>query len=294
MKTKNNATPVKLIVTCIIILLFASCAQEKYNESLSIKDMTRDEAVEILPEKTGFKTLQTTAIANQLQVKTPKDLKIIKTATTRYKVADVQKATKQIKSMALTYGAYISDLKYKNTLYEKQNKFTIKVPNTYFDAMMDSIATTALFVEFENISTKDVTEEYVDIATRLQTKLEVKKRYETVLKKNAVTVEDILLTEEKLRAIQEEIEAAQGRLKYLSEKVAYSTIHIDVFEVVEYTEEPESYTKTFADKAGNGFSFGWGMIEALLLGLIHIWPLVLIVLFVVMLLKYFRNKKRRL
>ena len=33
---------------------------------------------------------------------------------------------------------------------------------------------------------------------------------------------DILKTEDKLRVIQEEIESAQGRLKYLTNKVSYN------------------------------------------------------------------------
>lgn len=288
MKTKNQSVLIKLSII-FTVFLFVSCAQEKYNESVSIEELSSDK---IINDEDNFRFKETGKQPNSLEIETPKDLKIIKTATTRYKVTDVQKATKEIKKLATRYGAYISDLKYKNTLYEKQNKFTIKVPNAYFDVLMDSIATKALFVEFENITTKDVTEEYVDIETRLKTKMEVKERYEGVLKSKAKTVEDILLTEEKLRVIQEEIEASQGRLKYLKEKVAYSTINIDVFEVVEYKEEPESYTKTFADKAGNGFSFGWKIIEGFLIAIIHMWPIILIVVSIIALLKFYRRKKR--
>lgn len=49
---------------------------------------------------------------------------------------------------------------------------------------MDSINSVVEFVEFENITTKDVTEEYIDLETRLKTKQEVKQRYEDILCKN--------------------------------------------------------------------------------------------------------------
>ncbi|MBQ0740603.1 DUF4349 domain-containing protein, partial [Aquimarina celericrescens] len=88
-----------------------------------------------------------------------------------------------------------------------------------FDIVLDSICKTAEFVDFKNISTIDVTEEYVDITSRLKTKVEVKQRYETILRTKAKTVEDILMAEEKLSKLQEEIESAQGRLKYLGSKV---------------------------------------------------------------------------
>ena len=80
---------------------------------------------------------------------------------------------------------------------------------------MDSINNSVEFIDYENITTKDVTEEYIDLESRLNTKLEVKQRYESILRKQAKTVKDILATEEKLQIIQEEIESVQGRLKYL-------------------------------------------------------------------------------
>ena len=152
---------------------------------------------------------------------------------------------------------------------------------------MDSVNTVVDFVEYENIKTKDVTEEYIDLETRLKTKREVKARYEAILRKNAKTVEDILLTEDKLRIIQEEIESAQGRLKYLSSKVAFSTIQIDLYESVEYVEEPEAYTKTFLDETKQGLANGWCFIESFVIVLVNIWPLLIIGLII-----FFWLKKR--
>ncbi len=206
----------------------------------------------------------------------PLNLKIIKSANARYKVKNVKEATYKIKAIAQKHGAYISDLRFQNDLYKKENRFTIKVPQKYFDIVMDSVNAVVDFVEYENITTKDVTEEYIDLETRLKTKLEVKARYESILRKNAKTVEDILKTEDKLRIIQEEIESAQGRLKYLTNKVSFSTIQIDLYESVDYVEEPENYTKTFLDKSKEGVSNGWFFIEAFIIVLINIWPLLIV------------------
>jgi hypothetical protein len=167
----------------------------------------------------------------------------------------------------------------------------LKVPQQSFDVLMDSIRHVVEFVEFETITTQDVTEEYLDIEARLKTKLEVKARYEAVLRKQAKTVEDILKTEEKLRIIQEEIESAQGRLKYLTNKVAYSTIQIDLYQEVEYKEEPVSYKKTFWDKTMESLSFGWDMIQGLVLAILHIWPLTILGILLFVWFKRRRLKK---
>jgi hypothetical protein len=276
MRTINSKIISKASWLLLVFTLLFSCHDgANYSEELKMSEVDVDESFEAVEtmgaEETPIMTFKPDATAT----KTPTDLKIIKTASARYKVKDVKVATGQIRAISLKYDAYISDLRYENNLYQKENRLTIKVPQQHFDLIMDSIGKVVEFVEYENITTKDVTEKYVDLQGRLATKLEVKKRYEEILRRNAKTVKDILDTEEKLRVLQEEIESAQGRLKYLTNRVAYSTIQIDLYETVEYTEKPTSYEKTFGDKTKEGLSFGWNMIEAIILFFIHIWPLIL-------------------
>jgi len=285
MKTNSMKSIAKIGIVLMALITLHACNQSRsYKESMAVSEVDITENFEGT-ERSPIPKMTTHEVSETV----PEALKIIKTAHARYKVTHVKEATKAVTEIATTYGGYISDQRFENTLYEKQNRFTIKIPQAYFDTVMDSIESVAVFVEFENISTKDVTEEYVDIEARLKTKLEVKARYKDILRRNAKTVEDILATEEKLRILQEEIESAQGRLKYLSGKVAYSTIQVDLFETVEYKEEPASYEKSFGDKSKNGFAFGWGIIETIVLFCIHIWPIFIILMG---LLFIFRKKLR--
>ncbi|WP_223032405.1 DUF4349 domain-containing protein [Hanstruepera marina] len=267
------------ISALVICLISVSCNDNSYKESVVT------EAVDLSEDYESISAEETITNFAVKQNAVPIDLKIIKSASARYKVNDVKEATHKIKIIAQKHGAYISDLRFQNDLYKKENRFTIKVPHRYFDKIMDSVYTVVDFVEYENITTKDVSEEYIDLETRLKTKLEIKKRYEDILRKNAKTVEDILKTEDRLGVIQEEIEAAQGRLKYLTNKVAFSTIQIDLYETVDYVEEPKSYTKTFLDKTKEGLSNGWHFIEAFVIVLINIWPLIIIGVFTFVIIK---------
>ena len=143
--------------------------------------------------------------------------------------------------------------------------------------------------QHKNITSTDVSEEYVDLQTRLATKLEVKQRYDAILRSKAKTVEDLLKAEDKIRVLQEEIEAAQGRLKFLSNKVALSTIQIDLYQTVTYTETPKTLTTPFGSRAKKSVSLGWEMVQSIFLGLLYIWPLLLIALGV---LAYFKYRKK--
>ncbi|WP_346881588.1 DUF4349 domain-containing protein [uncultured Algibacter sp.] len=290
MKAKSLKILFKFSIINFILFTCIACNQrQNYKEQISVKTAEINENFESVSTDQSQKNI----LSNNASVNViPKNLKIIKSAQAKYKVKNIKIATHQIKQIAYKYNAYISDLRFENNLYKKENRFTIKVPEQYFDAVMDSISIFSEFIDYENITTQDVTEEYLDIQTRLNTKLEVKKRYETILRKNAKTVEDILATEDKLRIIQEDIEASQGRLNYLTNKVSYSTIQIDLYETVDYKEEPKTYNKSFWSKITDGLSAGWKSLEYIFIGLIYVWPLIIIGIIVFVLIKKrLKNKK---
>ncbi len=286
MKVKTLKTVFKIFLIHIVCFLIVSCHQNNLKENVALSPISLNDS-----HKSTTNELQDTNQPNETS--SQKHLKIITTAQVRYKVKKVKAATKIIKQQVTQHHGYISDLKFENNLYKLENRFTIKIPQQHFEAMMDSIVQVADFVDYENITTEDVTAQYVDIQTRLKTKLEVKARYEAILRKNAKTVEDILATEEKLRVIQEEIEAAQGKINYLSHKVAYSTIEIDLYETFDYEEEPESYTKTFWSKLKEGVLFGGQCIETIFIGLIYIWPFLIIGAILLYSRKYRKNRIKK-
>lgn len=277
----------KLSTFLMFVVLIIGCSnREPHYENISVSEVDVKENFESvkIDETENFSINDKTTIK-------PKDLKIIKSATTKYKVKDVKVVTNKIKKVTALYRGYISDLRFENNLYKKENRFTIKVPEEFFDSLMDSISSFSEFIDYENVTTKDVTEDYIDTHSRLTTKEEVKNRYETILRKKAKTVKDILATEDKLRIIQEEIDAAKGKLKYISNKVAYSTIQIDLYETVDYKEEPLVYKKTFKTKFNNGVLFGWELLQSLFIGVIYLWPLLLIVFIVLLFVKMKRKKQ---
>ncbi|MBG6131157.1 hypothetical protein IWQ47_002627 [Aquimarina sp. EL_43] len=281
---KTNKFKISRIIILIgITVLGYSCANSENKYALESEHIMLEDTGEtpvLSSIESGEQTKEATLLDSD-RMKTKKNnvdatLKIIKNANCRIKVKDVEKATVLAKKIALKYQGYISDERFTNTNYTKENRFTIRIPQDQFDTVLDSVCGLAEFVDYKNISTVDVTEEYIDITSRLQTKLDVKERYETILRTRAKTVEDILKTEEKLSLLQEEIESAQGRLKYLSNKVSYSTIQVDVYQTIIPKDEPVGYKPHFLDKAKQGLSFGWSIIENLTLLLFYIWPLLVL------------------
>lgn len=205
---------------------------------------------------------------------------LIKTADLRFRVKDVELSTENIEAMAAKAEGFVSNSSLRSSNSEVSNYITIRVPAKNFDVLLKSISKESEYMERKEIHTEDVTEEYIDIQTRLKTKKEVEQRYIQILKEKAKTVQDIYTAEEQIRIIREEIEAKEGRLNYLQNQVAYSTITVDLFQQVEYKENPEELTYTFGHRLEDSVGSGWNVVVNIFLGLLSLWPLWIISLII--------------
>ncbi|MFH2096460.1 MAG: DUF4349 domain-containing protein, partial [Bacteroidota bacterium] len=74
---------------------------------------------------------------------------------------------------------------------------------------------------------------------------------------------------DKIRVIREEIEAKEGRLKFLQDQVAYSTITV---EIKQYFESDKN-EPGFFEEVGDALGTGWEGFLAIIVGLLYLWPL---------------------
>ena len=207
--------------------------------------------------------------------------KMIWTADIQFQVNDVETSTKALQEITTKYGGFMSSMNLSSTNYRISNTIQIRIANNKFNQLLDDFQSEAIFVDELNIRSNDVTEEFIDIQTRLKTKKEVRDRYIDVLRNKAGDVKDIIRAEEAIRKITEEIEAKEGRLRYLKDKLSYSTITATIYQEVDYKDEPKIYRKPYAKKLLEGLGNGWSFIKGFVLVLANIWPLLLLIGFVI-------------
>ena len=109
--------------------------------------------------------------------------KIIKNGNLRFETDDLGKTYNQILSLTKKYKATIqndSEGKNYNSVYKD---LTIRVPNQNFDAFIQDISAGVPYFDTKEISSEDVTEEYIDVASRIKTKKALEARYLELLKK---------------------------------------------------------------------------------------------------------------
>ncbi len=204
------------------------------------------------------------------------DKKVIKTAHVGFETDSANYTAQRINSICREFGAYVSKEKTDNSSYRITTEITLRTPTQHFDAILEKLTTGVKKLDYQNVDAKDVTEQFVDIKARLKAKKEVEKRYIELLGK-AKTIEEILSIEERIRRIQEEIEAKTGRLRYLQDQVSYSTIHLEYYQNKE-TKVVVAKGPGFFGKSLTAIKKGWDGMLGFVVGILHIWPLVLILI----------------
>jgi hypothetical protein len=270
-----------VLISCLLLLLLFSCDSNPQGDYENSESDSKGAPNSTQNSNAPF------------DAKAPSDIlakrKIIRTGEMKFKVKDLEKSTKVIQALTEKCNGFISNMDQNNSSYLASNILAVRIPIDQFDYFLFQIKEEAQYADYIRVNAKDVTEEFIDIENRLKTKKEVQRRYIEILQNKAKTVEDVLAAEEKIRVIQEEIESREGRLRYLKDNVALSTINIEMYQETEHTAAVV-YKEGFFSKAKGGFVNGWDFILGLLVGLINIWPILLIISLVIL----FRKKLKRM
>ncbi|WP_415060742.1 DUF4349 domain-containing protein [Flavobacterium sp.] len=213
--------------------------------------------------------------------------KIIKESNLRYETQDLDATYQQIIATVKKNKAYVqSDAEGKdyNSLYRT---ITVRIPNANFDAFLADVGKGVAYFDRKEISAQDVTSEFIDIEARLKAKKTLEARYLELLSK-ATKVSEILEIEKELSVIREEIEAKEGQLKYLQNRVSLSTVTIEFYKKVANAEDA---TVSYGTKMWNAVKSGWNGISSFFIGLLHIWPFILILVAVIFIIRKKLKKK---
>lgn len=218
--------------------------------------------------------------------------KIIKDGNISVKTKDIITGKKNIDEVLKQLNAYYETEDLQNDDQRISYNLRVRVPAENFEKLIATLENGKEEVQSKSIQARDVTEEFVDIESRLKSKREYLNKYMSLLTR-ATTIKDILAIEENIRIIQEEIESREGRLKYLTDQVSFSTLSINLFSEKEYVYKPEQ-EDNFSERVKKALSNGWNSIVELLLVIFSIWPFVVIIIAGLVIFRKWKKRNRNL
>jgi hypothetical protein len=263
----------KLNLVIILIILVTSC--DRRSELKEDREMEVSQAVAVgngdassTPPKEATKQSQ--------------ERKLIKNGTLSFETNDIEKTRKEIEKLYKEFNGYLASENHFNYGERLQHEQEIRIPSQNFDPFVQKIEKLGTKIESRHISTQDVTEEFIDVEARLKTKKDLEARYLDLLKL-AKTVEDMLSIESQLGNVRAEIESMEGRLNFLNNQVAFSTIKISYYELT-------GVDFGFASKFVHSTKNGWDNLLTFLIAMINVWPFLMLMGIGAVL--YMRYKKR--
>jgi hypothetical protein len=155
---------------------------------------------------------------------------VIRTGEAFIEVDKVDPAVLKVRQLAAQVGGYIANSSISGGHDQiRQATIELKIPATKYEEAVGSLSTIGK-VETVNSTAQDVGEEFVDVTARVNNSRRLEERLISLLANRTGKLDEVLRVERELARVREEIERYEGRLRYLSARVAMSTLTITVHE----------------------------------------------------------------
>lgn len=155
---------------------------------------------------------------------------IIHQARLQINVKDIDKAQANIEAKVNKYEGYMVESNVHRDSENNMNAYIlVRIPEKKFQPFLTDAEETAAEVVERNVTGQDVTEQFIDLESRLKSKRAVEERLLEFMK-DAKKTEDLLKISSDLATTQEEIEVIVGQMNYLENQTSFSTIEISMNE----------------------------------------------------------------
>ncbi|HUE74637.1 MAG TPA: DUF4349 domain-containing protein [Pirellulaceae bacterium] len=208
--------------------------------------------------------------------------KIIYKATLWLTVEDFAATEKAITELVKQSGGYVSQFREDRSYGSlRGGQWIVRVPVARFDSVLDGASKLGVPTHRE-VEAEDITEEHVDLSARLKSKQGIEARLLELVKTKTGEVKDIVAVETELGRVREEIERVEGRLRFLADRVALTTITIHAHEQRGYRPQEATLMGKIAGTFWNSIDGMRTVAEAALLAAVALGPWLVLLLVVIL------------
>jgi hypothetical protein len=320
-----------LILTSAICLLHFSCSNNENSyveknapayadESLDYEmmessgnAMSRSASKSMETERTDYTEIIGSAISKNID----SGKLLIKTVDMNFRVDDVYKSTLKVESLAAEMGGYVSsnnlnsnvkwveltpiskDSSLETTTFSVNNYLTIRVPNNKLDATLKSLAKEIEFLDSRSIRAEDVSLQIKANQMIIENAAKFEQKLNEILKNRGGKVEDAIRAEELIQRKKEESDRAIIANVHLMDRIEFSTINVNIYQrdkiertVLPNIENIDAYRPNIFKRIADSIKTGWnGLVDAIAFIVQH-WGLIVALVFVYIIIKWYRRKNK--
>ena len=278
----KKITPILLMA--LAIALFMSCASKETSE------FAAEESPEMMASSSA-------AVENQKD----STQKFIRTAELKFKVKSVIKSTYDIENITARMGGFVtytnltSDVLSTNTKeisadssvivtrYVVTNSIIIRVPNTELDTTLKQIASNIVYLDSRVIKADDVSLQLLSNNLTIERSDKHEARLKNAIDNRGKKLNETTSAEELLLIKQEQADNARISNLSLKDQMNFSTINLTIYQNKEVTYEKianeknsKKYEPSFGFRILDALSFGWFILENIIVYLLNLWGLLLL------------------
>jgi len=161
------------------------------------------------------------------------DRKIIRNAEITIEVPSTTDAQHRVTSIAEAHGGFVvtSEAKQRESNDPAQRtldiKLVVRVPSNQFGSAFDEIKQLAGNTPAEQVTSQDVTEDFIDLEARIKTQKALEVQFLEIMRQ-AHKIEDALEVQRQIAEVRTEIEKLEGRKRFLENRSSLSTINVNI------------------------------------------------------------------
>ena len=264
-----------IFVGSLFLLFFNSCKQASHDEA-SMPATTKVLALNENPSVIDLGKAKDSTIASSEAIQQY----IIRSGDMSMISDDLNGSVALIKKLTKEAGGYITNESLNANSKISVAVMNLNIPVAKFEDFVMNLEKQDMTITGKNIKADDVTEEYIDLKTRLKNRKQLEQKYVSELKV-ANGNDNIYDLENKLNTIRTEIESAEGRMQYIEHFISYSTLQVEINSNI-------NTLNRWGIRFSNAFRSGYEGLMSVLVVLVYLWPLWLAIISILLL-----NKNRK-
>ena len=161
------------------------------------------------------------------------DRRIIRNADITIEVPSTTDAQHRVTSIAEAHGGFVvtSEAKQRESNDPAHRtldiKLVVRVPSNQFGSAFDEIRKLAGNTPAEQVTSQDVTENFIDLEARIKTQKALEVQFLEIMRQ-AHKIEDALEVQRQIAEVRTEIEKLEGRKRFLENRSSLSTINVNI------------------------------------------------------------------
>ena len=243
--------------------------------------------------------------------------KFVRKADVSMEVENVYKSTTKVESKLAEIGGFVEESQLNSSINSKQifpissdsarevkrytvrSQMTVRVPQESLGAFLIALGDEIQFLNYRNISAEDVSLN-MEWAKLEKERLNKTNHQLTDLNQQSGKIKDKKEVIQSMSSNQSIANQETINTLKLSDEVNYSSIQLEFTEREKMAETMVFNAKSYDDKyrpdflysVGNSLKGGYYLLQTLLLGILYLWPLLILALLTFFFVKSIRNKNK--